>query len=99
MPSTSTSAITASLIATAIADTREDTLVPTASSTPSTAISVTAPQSKVTEPSCTVAVSNPKTVPRYCDQPLATTDAASANSRMRSQPMIQATSSPKVAYE
>ena len=39
----------------------------------------------------------PSTVCRYSDQPLATTDAPSANSRTRSQPMIQATNSPKVA--
>ena len=34
---------------------------------------------------------------RYCDQPEATVAAPSASSRMRSQPMIQATSSPRLA--
>ena len=36
---------------------------------------------------------------KYVDQPTATVLAPSASSRMRSQPMIQATSSPRLAYE
>ena len=35
--------------------------------------------------------------PAYSDQPTETTEAARVNSKMRSQPMIQATNSPSVA--
>src|SRR5690242_6614705 len=36
---------------------------------------------------------------KYWDQPDATVAAPSASSRIKSQPMIQATSSPRLAYE
>ena len=36
---------------------------------------------------------------KYVDQPTATVLAPRASSRMRSHPMIQATSSPRLAYE
>ncbi len=64
-----------------------------------TAITSTAPQSNEIGPNSTIGLREPITSPRYSDQPLATTEDAKANSRMRSQPMIQATNSPNVAYE
>ncbi len=75
----------------------DDNLVPRPSNVATIATTNSAPQSKSNGPKAAVPPENPSTVPRYEDQPLATTAAPMANSRMRSQPMIQATNSPKVA--
>ena len=75
----------------------DDNLVPSPSRVATIATISSAPQSKSSGPIATVPPENPNTVPRYDDQPLATTAAPIANSRIRSQPMIHATNSPKVA--
>ena len=97
IPTTITSSTTKILIAVITAAAREDSLVPVASRTVSTAMISTAPQSNSMPPISTMPEILPVTSPRYSDHPFATTDAASANSRVRSQPMIQATNSPNVA--
>src|SRR3712207_3894881 len=94
----------ATLIAVNTMLTRAEIFVPTASSVISTTTSSSAPQSNSMPPPPPTAVltSRPtraSTFCRYCDQPLATTAAPTANSSTRSQPMIQAMNSPKVAYE
>src|SRR4030088_3279083 len=98
MPTTITNSTTATLIAVITWLTREDSLVPNASSRHSTTTTSTAPQSKATPPSDTTVdmptPASPATCCRYADQPLASTPAARANSSTRSQPMIHATSSP-----
>lgn len=93
-----TSRTTAILIAVMIAETREETLVPIARISVIAPMMSRAPQSKLIEPMWAVVLPlAPMTLPRYSDQPLPTTAEARANSRMRSQPMIQAANSPNVA--
>src|SRR5690349_12973790 len=98
-PTTITKSTTPTLIAVMTALTRDDNLVPNASSTVNTATISRAPQSTFSGPNSTVPPENPKTVPRYVDQLLETTAAPTANSRIRSQPMTHAMNSPNVAYE
>ncbi|MNO02360.1 hypothetical protein D3C81_2227400 [compost metagenome] len=63
----------------------------------------TGPHSMSSGPRCSVVgigtPNSPNASERYTPQNLAMTAAASSISRMRSQPMIQAASSPIVAYE
>jgi hypothetical protein len=97
--------ITKSTIATLIVVitmlTRLESFVPSTSRVVSTVMSSSTPQSTSMPPIVTVVgTSAPnwvKTVSRYSDQPLPTTADATANSSTRSQPMIQAMNSPKVA--
>src|SRR5690606_25665912 len=83
---------------------RDESFVPSVSSTASTTTSSSEPQSKLRPPrSRVVATPSPKietrNSSRYTDQPLATAAAATENSSTRSQPMIHARNSPNVAYE
>ncbi|MNC75334.1 hypothetical protein D3C75_1268490 [compost metagenome] len=76
-------------------------LVPIASRVVNTPTTSTGPQSRSTGPRLiVVGMSTPNSEnasPRYTPQNFAITAAASSISRIRSQPMIQATNSPAVA--
>ncbi len=78
-----------------------DSLVPATSRAVSTATIRIEPQSTVSDPIWNVVDNAPPNwsnrLPRYADQPFDTTAAPSASSSIRSQPMIQATNSPRVA--
>ncbi len=80
---------------------RADSLVPSTRIQVITATMSTAPQSKEIGPRLIVVSREPPNwvnrLPRYSDQPLDTTEAPRASSSTRSQPMIQAISSPRVA--
>ena len=96
-----TSSTTATLIPVMTMLALAESLVPSTSTQVITATISTAPQSKLSGPRLIVVSSEPPNwvnrLPRYSDQPLATTEAPSASSSTRSQPMIQAISSPRVA--
>src|SRR5664279_325163 len=96
-----TSSTTETLIPVMIMFVLAESLVPSTSTQVMTAMISTAPQSKSIGPMVTVVSSEAPNwlnrLPRYSDQPLDTTDAPSASSSARSQPMIQAISSPRVA--
>src|SRR5690606_9264093 len=84
------------LIATTTAVTRPDSLAPSVPTTPSSSTTAIAP--RVTGwPATGTEVGRPSRSPAYSDQPTDTTEAARVNSRIRSQPMIQAMNSPRVA--
>src|SRR3954453_15815041 len=78
-----------------------DSLVPSTRIQVITATISTAPQSNSIGPRVIVVSNEPPNwvnrLPRYSGQPLDTTAAPSASSRTRSQPMIQAINSPRVA--
>ncbi|SKV42163.1 Uncharacterised protein [Mycobacteroides abscessus subsp. abscessus] len=63
-PTMMTSSTTSTLMVVMTRDTREDSLVPTASSTVSTDTMSNAPQSILTAPRCTAPLDNPNTVLR-----------------------------------
>src|SRR3954462_4718774 len=96
-PTTMTPRTTATLIKVMTALTFDDSLVPSANNVVTIATMTTAPQSRFSGPSVISPPANPNTSPRYVDQLLATVAAPTANSRTRSHPMIQATTSPKLA--
>ncbi|CPU67331.1 Uncharacterised protein [Mycobacteroides abscessus] len=81
--------------------TRVLSFVPSARSAVNTATMKTGPHSRSTGPSGIVRgrsmPNSPNASPRYTPQNFAMTADASSISRMRSQPMIHATSSPMVA--
>src|SRR5256885_2001203 len=104
MPKMITNRTIATLIPVITRLTRDDSLVPSVSSIANTITSSNAPQSTSSPPMFAIVdTPSPKMYPsttcRYDDQPLDTAAAPTANSRTRSQPMIHAISSPKVAYE
>jgi hypothetical protein len=92
-----TTRTTVTLINVMTALTFDDNLVPSASNVVTIATMTTAPQSRFSGPSAISPPANPKTSPRYVDQLLTTVAAPTANSSTRSQPMIHATTSPKLA--
>ncbi len=101
-----TSSTTATLMATTTAVMRAESFVPTTRITVSTRTSRNASRSKwppASGPAREVGRVQPRLVSMrwrtYPDQPTATTAVPSANSSTRSQPMIQAGSSPIEAYE
>src|SRR3954454_9825098 len=102
-PATITSSTTAILMVTMIALTREEILMPsTSTAVTSKTISIAGMLNVASSPAIEEGRWAPMLSSRdvaYPDQPTATTAAASASSRIRSQPMIQAGSSPIVAYE
>src|SRR3954447_1757643 len=77
--------------------TQDASRMPTTAMTPRTSTMIMAPTFTVDD-SPNSEGGRPSRSPRYPDQPRETTDAPSRNSRMRSQPMIQAIGSPTVAY-
>lgn len=100
-----TSSTTTTLMATTTAVIRADSLVPTTRIAVRTMTSRKAIRSKVppaSGPDSATGMSQPRFVcmrwRTYPDQPTATTAVPRANSRTRSQPMIQAGSSPIEAY-
>ena len=105
-PATITNSTMNSLMPTSTRLTRSDSLMPTATSTVSTATSRNAARLKWPQPSAVAEgprlsgqpspIASRK-VTKYLLHPCATTEAPSISSRIRSQPMIQATSSPSVA--
>lgn len=106
-PATITVRTTVTLMATTTAVTRAESFVPRTRMTVSTRTRAAARTSKPNPfaPSlplsasgrCQPALSSREAM--YPDQPTATTAVPSANSSTRSQPMIQAGSSPREAYE
>ncbi len=101
-----TSSTTVTLIPTITEVTRDDSFMPTTRIAVRTRTRTQASRSKPKVPSCvpdspcgrcTPAVSSSERT--YPDQPTATTAQPSASSSTRSQPMIQAGSSPSEAYE
>src|SRR6478609_3356048 len=100
-PDTMTNSVIATLMIVKMLFTRVLSLVPTASSAVNTATTSTGPQSRSTGPSSSVVgtsmPNSPNASDRYTPQNFAITAAASSISRIRSQPMIHATSSPAVA--
>ncbi len=100
-----TSITTVTLMATTIAVIRAESFVPMTRTAVSTRISRKASRSKdppASGPESAAGMSQPRLVcmrlRTYPDQPTATTAVPSANSSTRSQPMIQAGSSPIEAY-
>jgi hypothetical protein len=86
---------TASLMATMTALKRELSLTPTIITAVSR--STIAPAARFTEPSPEIDSGIGNTEAKYCAQPTATAADPRVNSSTRSQPMIQATSSPREA--
>ena len=93
-----TTSTTATLIRVMTALTFDDSLVPSASNVVTIATMTHAHPSRGSAGRVRCRRrANPNTSPRYVDQLLATVAAPTANSSTRSQPMIQATTSPKLA--
>src|SRR5947209_10802256 len=100
-PATMTSRMIESLIATITAFTVLDVRIPRHSS-PAISSTITAANTLWWSPYIQVGTwrfhgEELSTTLKYCDQPEATVAAPSASSSIRSQPMIQATSSPRLA--
>ena len=89
------SSTTASLMATMTALNRELSFTPTIMMAVSA--STIAAATRLTEPSPAIDSGTGSTTVRYCAQPTDTAAAPSVNSSTRSQPMIQASSSPSAA--
>ena len=79
------------------AEKRDDNLVPRASSVVTIATMMHRAPVEFQRTELHRPPAKPNTSPRYVDQLLATVAAPTANSSTRSQPMIHATSSPKLA--
>src|SRR3954469_2162796 len=96
-----TSRTTPSLTATIAMFTREETFIPM--QMPAVRMSTMAAAMRLWPSpyihAGTVTPADFMTSAKYVDQPTATVLAPSASSRIRSQPMIQAISSPRLAYE
>ena len=102
-PAMMTSRMIASLIATITALTLLDARIPKHSS-PVSSSTITAAtrlwwSAKIHAGGFACHGAEVRTTWKYCDQPEATVDAPSASSSIRSHPMIQAISSPRLAYE
>src|SRR5437588_12390928 len=98
-----TSRMIASLIATITPLKVLDVRIPRHSS-PDSSSTITAatrlwPSAKIQAGGCACHGDEVSTTLKYCDHPDATVAAPSASSSIRSQPMIQAISSPRLAYE
>jgi hypothetical protein len=96
-PAATNSRTTASLMATMTALKRELSFTPTMAIAVRT--STIAPATRLTDPSPEIDSGTGSTEDRYWAQPTDTAAAPRVNSSTRSQPMIQAISSPREAYE
>jgi hypothetical protein len=94
-PAAMNSSTTASLMATMTVLKRELSLTPRIMT--AVRISTIAPAARLTVPSPEMDPGIGTTEAKYCAQPTETAAAPSANSSTRSQPMIQASSSPSAA--